>query len=200
MEEAKIILENVIQISAPVGYVLTTPCWRWQKGHFSDGYGGWKGKKAHRLSYEIFIGPIPKKFLVLHKCDVRNCVNPDHLFIGRPSDNSADMRVKGRQAKGEKCRTYGKGYLVAGCNNGRYNLPVSLETRHKISEAKKGQIPWNKGKKGIIKFSLETRRKMSLARKPGSEEAKIRTAKAREAHIRKAAERRALVNGGDKSP
>lgn len=51
---------------------------------------------AHRVSWELHRGAIPDGFLVLHRCDVRPCVNPDHLFIGDYSDNANDMHAKGR--------------------------------------------------------------------------------------------------------
>lgn len=44
----------------------------------------------------MFVGPIPKGMFVLHKCDVRACVKPDHLFIGTKKDNTRDMMSKGR--------------------------------------------------------------------------------------------------------
>jgi hypothetical protein len=82
-----------------------TGCWLWGKGGTTHGYGGIKinGKSqlAHRFSYRVFRGDIPEKHLVCHKCDVRVCVNPDHLFIGTIQDNSRDMVNKGRQVRGE---------------------------------------------------------------------------------------------------
>ena len=75
-------------------------CWNWKGGLSGCGYGyiTFEGKKqgAHRVSYKLFNGPIPKNMLVLHKCDNRACINPDHLFLGTHQDNMDDMWEKGR--------------------------------------------------------------------------------------------------------
>src|SRR6266480_4259989 len=65
---------------------------------------------AHRVAYELFIGPIPKGMHVLHKCDFRRCCNPEHLFLGSRGDNIADMVAKGRHAQEER---NGKAILTA---------------------------------------------------------------------------------------
>ncbi len=57
---------------------------------------------AHRVSYEVFIGPIEKGKLVCHKCDTPKCINPEHLFVGTAKDNAQDRIKKGRYPMGEK--------------------------------------------------------------------------------------------------
>ena len=82
-------------------------CWIWT-GHVKrDGYGASRhiGKYvlSHRLSWIIHNGEIPKGMFILHKCDVRSCVNPEHLFLGTHQDNMDDMinKKRDRHLKGE---------------------------------------------------------------------------------------------------
>lgn len=68
---------------------------------------------AHRLMYERKYGKIPDGLCALHKCDVRNCVNPDHIFLGTYADNVADMDKKGRRKSGRvKGEKHGKSKLT----------------------------------------------------------------------------------------
>lgn len=82
-----------------------TGCWLWERARTPFGHGIIRlfGKNivASRLSYEAFIGQIPKGMYVLHKCDIPACVRPEHLFLGTKADNSADMVSKGRAHRGE---------------------------------------------------------------------------------------------------
>ena len=75
-------------------------CHLWSGAIDPWGYGALNVKgvtaKAHRLAYEFECGEIPKGLSVLHKCDVRVCVNPQHLFLGTRADNMRDMWAKGR--------------------------------------------------------------------------------------------------------
>jgi len=75
-------------------------CWSWTGAKDRRGYGQMrvdrKHVSAHRMSWLIHYGPIPDGMCVLHKCDTRECVRPDHLFLGTAKDNSQDMMTKGR--------------------------------------------------------------------------------------------------------
>jgi hypothetical protein len=81
-------------------------CWEWTANKNNKGYGMLGGPKkpdskgrlmlAHRVSYQLAHGDIPKGRWVLHRCDNAGCVNPEHLFLGDNTANVRDMHSKGR--------------------------------------------------------------------------------------------------------
>jgi hypothetical protein len=78
-------------------------CWIWLGAIHSSGYGLVQRNKrniqAHRESWRVFRGSFDESLKVLHKCDNRTCINPNHLFLGTQQDNIADMIAKGRFAR-----------------------------------------------------------------------------------------------------
>jgi len=75
-------------------------CWLWE-GCKNHGYGvlthdGFN-YLVHRLAFKLYHRTIiPDDCIVCHRCDVKNCINPEHLYLGTPKQNSADYQVRGR--------------------------------------------------------------------------------------------------------
>lgn len=57
---------------------------------------------AHHVSWELNNGPIPDGAQVLHTCDVAQCVNPEHLYLGDHAKNMEDVKVRGRGVRGSR--------------------------------------------------------------------------------------------------
>lgn len=80
-------------------------CWIWGGAGHDEGYGAFainrKLHTAHRASYMLHKGPIPEGMFICHSCDVKRCVNPDHLWAGNQVANMQDCIRKGRHSHGE---------------------------------------------------------------------------------------------------
>jgi hypothetical protein len=106
-------------------------CWEWTAGRFEDKsgktYGAfYAGRKkrmdfAHRVSWELVNGPVPDGLRVLHMCDNKKCVRPDHLFLGTQKDNVCDMINKGRN------------YIARGVGNGNAKLTEDQVRRIRVA-------------------------------------------------------------------
>lgn len=133
----------------------TKTCWLWIGCLNSSKYGqirvNGRTRGAHQISYELFVGEIKDKLWVLHKCDVPNCVNPNHLFLGDVVANTQDMISKNRD-KG--CTSINR--KMTNCKNG-----------HEFTSENTYYYDWGKrGKHRVCKSCVIARSKIKqLARK-----------------------------------
>jgi len=97
---SKVFKNTINSIWLKINIKSSDECWEYIGLLDKDGYGSfminYKNMRAHRVAYESFYGSIPKKLLVLHKCDNPSCCNPNHLWLGTNKDNTQDMINKGR--------------------------------------------------------------------------------------------------------
>lgn len=87
-------------------------CWEWNRGKTGNVYGQLRIANnqafgTHVFSYILHKGPVPAGLWVLHTCDNRRCVNPNHLYAGTPLQNMRDCSNRGRlkvpELRGERC-------------------------------------------------------------------------------------------------
>lgn len=91
-------------------------CWIWTGSLNSDGYGTWNTFNSHRLAFLAMNGITTKeKPLVLHRCNYKRCVNPNHLYAGNHSDNAYDMVKAGTHYSARK-NNCPKGHLYTSDN------------------------------------------------------------------------------------
>lgn len=88
------------RIEAKVERIPIAGCWIWMGACDERGYGRvsyqLRNQRAHRVSYQVFVGPIPGGLHILHSCDVPLCVNPHHLRPGTDAENIQDALERGR--------------------------------------------------------------------------------------------------------
>jgi len=124
-------VEFVKNIDLSSDECIIWPYRKTQKGYGqitkSTGFG-----RAHRYSYSVHVGKIPKGMHVLHTCDQRDCINPNHLWIGTHSENMQDMLKKGRghKARGEKqgsskFKTWQVEHIIKLCHLGHYQQDIA---------------------------------------------------------------------------
>ena len=125
--------------------VKANGCWEWNGHPCTNGYGQFSISgvlhMAHRISWIFHNGDImDDNVKVLHSCDNKLCVNPEHLFLGSQQDNADDMRAKNRAPN------------QAGANNGNAKLNeikvaairIALNNGRSRSElAKEYSVSWN---------------------------------------------------------
>lgn len=123
-------------------------CWEWAGRKMRNGYGKlvFEGYEvsAHRLSYLIHIGRIPAGICVLHKCDNKPCVNPDHFFLGTKGDNNRDCCAKGRRPIGE-------------------NHPYAKLSDADVAAIRRSYVPRRNGKELAYKYGVTTMHLVQVA-------------------------------------
>jgi hypothetical protein len=123
-------------------------CWTLGGRPASNGYGqisvNNRTESTHVAAFEVWKGPVPAGLVVMHTCDNRMCVNPDHLIVGTQAQNIADKVARNRQAKGSR---HGNAKLTEA--DAAYIRKTSAEAPSRI-----GVVPSLARKLGVSEFAI----------------------------------------------
>lgn len=138
---------NKEQFESTVEMVPEAGCWIWM-GAISGKYGATPAQiLAHRFSYELYKGAIPPGLFVLHRCDNRLCVNPNHLYVGTHKDNVIDALMRDRYNPHNRVKTVCfKGHPLSGDN--LYIIPSSGTRQCKICRLER-KIIWRAKRRNL---------------------------------------------------
>lgn len=137
-------------------------CWVWTGRITEQGYGQFavksKPRAAHRVSFELFNGPIPEGKIVRHRCDNPICVNPKHLFLGTVVDNARDrvLRKRDNPPSGDRHWTRQHPEWIVRGKRG----PVKRRGRLNVRKAEQVKMMFNAGK--YTKSDLARRFRVSI--------------------------------------
>lgn len=129
-------------------------CWLWTAALLKTGYGclriNRKTTRAHRVAYELSVGPIPEGALLRHTCDNPRCVNPAHLLLGDKRSNAMDAIERGQHRCGErdpKSKLSNKDVTNIRSALARGETGRSLAKRYRVDESWISQIKNNTGRR-----------------------------------------------------
>ncbi len=118
LHRKRLTVPEIIQRNTMIS--VATDCWLWRGHRFPNGYGQYgRGRYAHRVAYEHFVGPIPEGVVLDHKCRQRSCCNPAHL---EPVSQSENVQ------RGAQCR------LSTHCPRGHERIPENQRIDKKGSK------------------------------------------------------------------
>ena len=128
---------------------VTDSCWPWRERRNDDGYGTWGARFAHRLSFELYVGPIPHAFTIDHLCFNPSCVRPDHLRAVPRYVNDKRRREFGRAVCPECQRVIAGRYLSG--------MDAEVDGKIKLARHKKpDRVTWCSGAQAIMQAIAAT--------------------------------------------
>lgn len=134
----------IVRLLERIEYIPFSGCWIYTGALTKKGYGqitsgtkregNYKNYRAHKLSYEYFVSPIPENLVLDHKCRVRSCVNPDHLEI-------VTQKVNIHRGEGTAGKNIRKTHCIRGHEFTLENTQVESKGRH----CKACKAAWQRG-------------------------------------------------------